>query len=229
MNISAVAIATVLILGVRFQTATAQTPPSPSEVRAYEGLHAAAYSGDTDRIRQLMPSEANLDRRDGAGRTPMIVAAFQSHDAVVQLLAEAGADPNALEDAKYDIITIAAVANDVDLVKLALQLGGKSGNVTSRYEGTALIAAAHLGHDAVVRILIKAGAPLNHVNNLGWTALIEAVILGDGGPRHRQTVKALVEAGADVNIPDRGGVTPLAHAQTRGYTEIAALIEAATE
>jgi ankyrin repeat protein len=92
--------------------------------------------------------------------------------------------------------------------------------VTSRYDGTALIAAAHLGHDGVVRQLIKAGAPLNHVNNLHWTALIEAVVLGQGGPRHVATVRALVEAGADKPLTDRDGRTALDLARARGYGEM---------
>jgi hypothetical protein len=61
--------------------------------------------------------------------------------------------------------------------------------VTSRYDGTALIAAAHLGHDGVVRQLIAAGAPLDHVNNLHWTAVIESIVLGNGGPRHQATLQ----------------------------------------
>ena len=40
---------------------------------------------------------------------------------------------------------------------------------------------------------------MDHVNNLGWTALIEAVILGDGGARHTRIVAALIKAGADGN------------------------------
>ena len=99
--------------------------------------------------------------------------------------------------------------------------------VTSIYDGTALIAAAHLGHDCVVKVLIRSGAPLDHVNNLGWTALIEAVILGDGGPRHVETVRALVEAGANVNIADRQGATPLQHARSRVYAGISAILERA--
>jgi ankyrin repeat protein len=99
--------------------------------------------------------------------------------------------------------------------------------VTSRYDGTALIAAAHLGHDAVVRTLIRAGAPLDHVNNLGWTAVIESIVLGDGGPRHVATLKALVEAGANVNLADRNGTTPLALARGRGFREMVVLLERA--
>jgi hypothetical protein len=47
-----------------------------------------------------------------------------------------------------------------------LQVGASAKLVTSRYDGTALIAAADLGRDGVGRQLIKAGAPIDHVNNL---------------------------------------------------------------
>ena len=99
--------------------------------------------------------------------------------------------------------------------------------MTSRYDGTALIAAAHLGHDGVVRQLIAAGAPLDHVNNLHWTAVIESIVLGNGGPRHQATLKALVDAGANLKLADRHGQTPLALARTHGYREMAQMLEKA--
>ncbi len=98
---------------------------------------------------------------------------------------------------------------------------------TSRYDGTALIAAAHLGHDGVVRQLIAAGAPLDHVNNLHWTAAIEAIVLGDGGPRHQATLRALVDAGANLKLSDRSGQTPLQLARSRGYEAMVRILEAA--
>ena len=79
----------------------------------------------------------------------------------------------------------------------------------------------------MVRTLIAAGAPLDHVNNLGWTALIESIVLGDGGPRHAATLRALIEAGANVNLADRNGATPLALARGRGLAEMVALLEKA--
>ena len=99
--------------------------------------------------------------------------------------------------------------------------------VIGRYDGTALIAAAHLGHDEVVKLLITAGAPLDHVNNLGWTALIESIVLGDGGPRHVETLRAIVRAGANVNLADRNGDTPLRLARSRGFKAMAAVLEQA--
>src|SRR5262245_59196404 len=112
------------------------------------------------------------------------------------------------------------------MLKLALELGGDPKAITSPYDGTALIAAAHLGHDEVVRTLIAAGAPLDHVNNLNWTAVIEAVVLGDGGRRHVACLKALLDAGANPNLPDRQGRTPLALARARGFDQMVALLQA---
>jgi ankyrin repeat protein len=205
----------------------AQMPPGEAEIGRYGGLHAAAAKGDIVTIGVAVMAKANLEERDSHGRTPLHVAAFQKQYAAARALLAAGADANAFERQKYDIVTIAAVANDVEMLKLALAGGASAKNVTSPYDGTALIAAAHLGHSEVVRSLISAKAPLDHVNNLGWTALIEAVILGDGGKNHQDTVQALVEAGARLDLGDRQGTTPLAHAKRRGYAEIAAILERA--
>ncbi|NRB17608.1 MAG: ankyrin repeat domain-containing protein [Rhodobacteraceae bacterium] len=220
-------IALALLVTVMATALHAQTEPSQSEIAAYDGLHRAAHIDDVAEITRLAARGADLNARDRNDRTPAHVAAFASNDAALRALAAAGADMNALDDELYDVLTIAAVANDPDMVSLALMLGNRPDLVTSVYDGTALIAAAHLGHDEVVRRLIGGGAPLDYINNLDWTALIEAVVLGDGGPDHRATVRALVEAGADISIGDRDGVTPLSHAQARGYLEIAEIIAAA--
>ncbi|PHR96769.1 MAG: hypothetical protein COA78_28275 [Blastopirellula sp.] len=217
---------TVLVLVSLFVVSAsfAQTAPSPTQIANYSGLLKAAHENDLIAIANLVNSGADLNVRDSHQRTPVHVAAFSSNDDALAALVVAGADMNELESGLYDVVTIAAVANDPELMTLALELGNRADLTTSVYDGTALIAAAHLGHAEVVRRLIKAGAPLDHVNNLNWTALIEAVVLGDGGANHIATVKALVEAGADISIGDRDGVTPLAHAEARGYKEIAKII-----
>lgn len=126
------------------------------------------------------------------------VATFAKQCAAVQALAKAGARLDLLENDRYDAVTIASVANDEESLRLLLTLGASAKQVTSRYDGTALIAAAHLGHAGVVRQLIAAGAPLDHVNNLHWTAAIEAVVR-----------------------------TPLQLARARGYGEMVRILEAA--
>lgn len=205
----------------------AQIAPSPSEIASYRGLHAPAQRGDVVAIGQLASSRAALANRDDHGRTPLHVATFARQRAAIRALLEAGADSAALDDDRYDAVTIAAVADDEETLRLLLDLGASARLVTSRYDGTALIAAAHLGHDAVVRQLIAAGAPLDHVNNLHWTALIEALVLGDGRARHQAVVAALLKAGASTALADGAGKTPLLLARDRGFTEITSLLEAA--
>ena len=219
--------AVLLLLCTLSVPALAQIAPSAVELQSYRGLHAAAAKGNAAEIEKLVKAGAAINARDGHQRTPLHVAVFTRKQDAARTLLRLGADANALEAQQYDIVTIAAVANDVPMLKLALDGGCKATNITSPYHGTALIAAAHLGHDEVVRTLIAAKAPLDHVNNLGWTAVIESIVLGDGGKRHVATLKALVDAGANIYFADRSGDTPLTLAKKRGYKEMVAILEKA--
>lgn len=206
-------------------TSAAQVPSTTSEAAFYTGLLAAASRGDVAAIADA--GSAALETRDAHDRTPLHVATFARRHDVIRALAKAGAKLGAFDHDRYDAVTIAAVADDEATLALLLELGASAGLTTSRYDGTALIAAAHLGHDGVVRQLIAAGAPLDHVNNLHWTALIVAVVLGDGWPRHQRVVRDLLAAGADTQLTDRDGRTPLALARVRGYAEMVRELEAA--
>jgi ankyrin repeat protein len=155
------------------------------------------------------------------------VATFAKQRTALRALASAGANLALLENDRYDAVTIASVADDEETLRLLLSLGASAKLTTSRYDGTALIAAAHLGHDGVVRHLIAAGAPLDHVNNLHWTAVIESIVLGNGGTRHQATLKALIDAKANLQLADREGRTPLQLARGRGYAEMVRMLDAA--
>jgi uncharacterized protein len=215
----------VTALALTALPAAGQVPPTDGERAAYQGLHAAAARGDADGIRRLATSGEPLNARDSNGRTPLQVAAFGGHGPAITALLAGGADPALLDNQRYDAVTIASVRDDVPTLKVLLANGASAKLITSIYDGTALIAAAHLGHDGIVRELVAAGAPLDHVNNLGWTALMESVVLGDGGRRHTETLRILLEAGADRRIADRQGRTPLDHAKARGYAAMIRLME----
>ena len=143
-------------------------------------------------------------------------------------LIEDGADVNA-KDASQEsayLIATSEVGDDPRLLELTLS-GGADVAAKDRFDGTGLIRAAERGNVRIVRRLLETDIDVDHVNRLGWTALLEAIILGEGGPAHTETVRALVDAGADVRIADGDGVTPLAHARRRGYDAIVAILRAA--
>ena len=206
---------------------SAQIAPSATEVARYTGLHAAAQRGDVSFIKAKPHSKDALNATDNYGRTPLHVATFAKQRDAIRALVKADADLNRLEKDRYDAVTIASVADDEETLRVLLQLGASAKLTTSRWDGTALIAAAHLGHDGVVRQLIQAGAPLDHVNNLHWTAAIEAVVLGNGGARHQASLKALIDAGANLKLTDSQGQTPLQLARTRGFNDMVTMLEKA--
>lgn len=209
------------------QSASAQVPPNGQEVVRFSALHTAAHRGNITAIEAAAAAKVDLNVRDSAGRTPLHVAVFAKKRDAVRALVKAGANINLLENDRYDGITIASVADDEETLRTLIELGASAKLTTSRYDGTALIAAAHLGHDGVVRQLIAAGAPLDHVNNLHWTAVIESIVLGDGGKRHQATLEALIKAGANLQLADRAGNTPLALARQRGYGAMVRMLEIA--
>jgi len=222
-------LAVVVLVAIQFggTASFAQRPPTERELRIYAGLHDAAARGDVVEIERLIREDEKPNIQDANSRTPLHVAAFLRQHAAARVLLRLGANVNALDAQRYDILTIAAVNDDLEMVNIALEGGANARAVTSLYNDTALIAAAHRGHVEIVRVLIAAKAPLNHVNDLGRTALLEAVVLGSGGTKHTATVEALVKAGADVTLPDRHGTTALQHARIRGYSQIARMLEQA--
>jgi ankyrin repeat protein len=188
-------------------------------------LFDAVSSGDVVAVKAAIAAGAPLDARDAAKRTPLLLATRANLVEIARLLIAAGADVNAKDNIRDTPFLYAGAEGRNDILKTILATGRANLKDTNRYGGVALIPAAHHGHPETVRILLATAINVDHVNNLGWTALIEAVILGDGGPLYQEIVGLLVDAGAK-NIPDGDGITPLEHARRMGFDEIAERIAA---
>lgn len=197
-----------------------------SSMASETDLHKAAAANDTARIETLIKDGARVDARDASGRTALLVATHADAVDAARILIAAGADVNAKDNIEDSPYLYAAAEGRLDILRLTLKAGADLKSV-NRYGGTGLIPASHHGHPAIVRELLKTRIDIDHVNRLGWTALLETIILSDGGPTHTEILKLLVAAGADVNLADRDGVTPLAHAEQRSYAEMARLLKAA--
>jgi ankyrin repeat protein len=188
----------------------------------------AAASGDADAVRAAIDAGATVDTRDDHRRTPLLHAAIGDHTAAARVLVAAGADPNAQDDQLASAWLVTGVTGSVTMMRVLLPAGPDL-TLKNRYGGVSVIPAAERGHvDYVRAVLAETDIDVNHVNNLGWTALLEAVILGNGGPAHQEIVAILLAAGADPHLPDSKGVTALEHAERHGYAEIATLLKAAT-
>jgi ankyrin repeat protein len=203
----------------------ARAQPAPAGAALIE----AAARGDLAAVRRALEGGAPLEARDGSGRTALLAATQGSHAAVARWLIERGADVNA-QDSMQDSAFLLAGARGLTEIVLAAHPKADP-KVLNRYGGTALIPACHYGHVETVRALLEwkgpNRVPVDHVNRLGWTALLEAVILGDGGPRHSEIVRLLIAHGADVHLADREGTTPLVHARQRRQPAVVALLERA--
>ena len=189
-------------------------------------LVRAAAAGDTAEVRRLLAAGAGVDGRTADGRTAVTAAALGDHAATARALIDAGADVDLQDADRNNALLVCGETGSVAMLREVLRAKPDL-TATNRFGGTALIPASDRGHVDMVRALLRTEIDVDHVNNLGWTALLEAVILGEGGPPHQRIVRALVDAGADVDLPDRDGVTPLAHARQRAYPEIVRTLEAA--
>lgn len=179
-----------------------------------------AEQGNTEEVKRLLKSGADINATGEGGRTAVLAATYHNQVETVDALIEAGADINIRDHNRNNVFLYAGAEGLLDILRLAIDAGADV-TLTNRYGGTALIPAADRGHVEIVReLLTRTDVDIDHINNLNWTALLEAIILGDGGENHQQIVKLLLKHGADVHLADGDGVTPLQHAQERGYQEI---------
>ena len=202
-----------------------------SEQSRIDGLHLilASEKGDIGMVKSLLEKGVYIHTQDKDGKCAVVAAAYGNYVEVAELLIEAGADVNMKDNTLQSAYLIATCEIPVsktqtDLLKLTLKAGADV-HRTDSYNGTGLIRAADRGYVEIIKELLKTDIRINHVNKIGWTALLEAIILGSGGKQHTEVVRLLVDAGADVNLPDKDGITPLSHAKTKNYIEIIKILE----
>lgn len=221
----------IVIFGIVGCTATpppafTAVPNTMNQSQLDRALIDAAGSGDLDAIKKLLAQGASVHAKDERGQTALIVAAYADAVEVGRVLITAGADVNVQDHTQQSAYLIPTADGGLEFLKLTLEHGADVHSLDS-YNGTGLIRAADRGHVEIIRELLKTDIKIDHINNLGWTALLEAIILGDGGKNHTEVVRILVDAGANVNLADRNGVTPLQHAKQRGFRDIIAILQRA--
>lgn len=186
-------------------------------------LLAAAAAGDVAEVRAALAAGASVEARDDRARTPLLLAALGDHVEVARVLVGAGADPNAMDHRHDTPWLVTGVTGSVAMLEVLLPAGADL-TVRNRYGGVSVIPASERGHIDYVRRVVTTGIDVDHLNDLHWTALLEAVILGDGSETYAEIVRILLAAGADPMLADRDGVTALEHAERLGHTRLAEVL-----
>jgi uncharacterized protein len=212
--------------------AATATPPArgidPGDARQNRTLLAAAREGNADAAALALRAGARLETRDGEGRTPLLLAVTHRRLLVARLLVALGANPDAPDDRHDTPWLVTGVTGEVEMTKLLLTADPDL-TLRNRFGGISIIPASERGHVEYVRFVANTtNIDVNHVNDLGWTALLEAVILGDGSRPFQEIVRTLLEAGADPSIADNDGVTAFEHAQDRGQRTVATILRRAS-
>ncbi len=172
-------------------------------------------------------AQRDLNATDTLGRSAALIAAKAGRHDVVAALIEAGADINAQDNICLNPFLWGCISGDLELVRMTVEAGADL-TLLTRFGGVGIHPPAEKGFVEVVRYLAEeTDVNVNLTNICGWTPLLEAIILQDGGPVQQEIVKALLDAGADPAMVDQWGVSPLQHARDKGFTQIADLLTAA--
>jgi ankyrin repeat protein len=217
-----------------------RVPVDAREADGSTALHWAARLDRVDLVQTLVRAKAQVNVTNRYGVTPLALASINGSAAVIDLLLKAGADPNTAGPDGETVLMLAARTGRPEAVELLVAKGADV-NASETWQGeTALMWAAAENHPEVVALLAKTGAELNARSTIpefpkvkvdaatmvftalpkgGFTALLLAARQGAS-----HGVRALAEAGADLNAIDPDGTTALNMAVINAHYDVAALL-----
>lgn len=187
----------------------------------------AAEQGNTDTLNKCLAAGVDINITNRQGRTAITLASLNKHYDCVALLISAGADIDKQDQTCFNPFLLSCLNNDLTLLRLVLPAKPDLDRLT-RFGGVGITPASEKGHVEIVReLLMHTDINVNHTNFVGWTPLLEAIVLNDGGAKQQEIVKLLLDHGANPHMTDKYGKTPLTLAREKGYHPIAELLVAA--
>jgi uncharacterized protein len=184
-----------------------------------------ARQGNLKRVIDMLDKyRFNTNFRDSNGQTALMAATYNNRIDVAKRLMKSGFSVNAKDNIDNTPYLYAAAEGYTEILKAAIPSANV--RILNRFGGTGLIPAAEKGHVENVKLILeKTTTDINHVNKLGWTALLEAVMLGKHNRNQAKIVKLLVDHHANKEIRDNNGLTAIDHAKRLGYKNIVKLLQ----
>jgi hypothetical protein len=207
------------------------TDPPPTATIALDAdtlstlLFEAIKAPDAAEVARLLAAGAPVDQPIDMGITPLMVASVRDDADMIRLLLDAGADPEIRSAGGLTALIIAAQQDKAGSIRALVEGGAQIDAVDGvpNHNNTAFCWAVYLGNLKAVKELIALGADINFIpGGAGDTPVITAV-----RANRVEALKLLLEAKADVNIPNKSGKTAMYYAKLSGNGEIIALLEAA--
>lgn len=181
----------------------------------------AAEKGNIDALKACLEKKADINVTNRQGRTAITLASLNKHYDCVEILLAAGVDINKQDQTCFNPFLLSCLTNDLTLLRLVLPANPDL-NCLTRFGGVGITPASEKGHVEIVReLLLHTEINVNHTNFVGWTPLLEAIVLNDGGAKQQEIVKLLLDNGANPHMTDKYGKTPLELAREKGFDEIA--------
>ncbi|KAL3929181.1 MAG: hypothetical protein SGPRY_002066 [Prymnesium sp.] len=181
-------------------------------------LDCACVLGDTQRVGELLASNADPDGTDPAGRSHLIAASGEGSVEVVNLLLSARASTGLTDGEGSYPLSWACARGHLPVAQLLLRAGASINARNARGESPLFVAAAR-GHNAVVRWLIEEGADPGLADGKGCSPLGAAAVRG-----HVVPLQALLEASASPDSLDSYGSSPLLLASEMCQMQAAAML-----
>ena len=144
----------------------------------------AAEQGNVDGLKSCLAKNVDIKRHQPPGANcHLIIASLNKHYDCVSLLIAAGADINKQDQTCFNPFLISCLTNDLTLLRTVLPANPDL-NCLSRFGGVGITPASEKGHVEIVReLLLRTDINVNHTNFVGWTPLLEAIVLNDGGAK----------------------------------------------
>ena len=196
------------------------------EVKTMKILEAVTAKKSIAEVeKSIKAGQSDINERNAKGESPLLIATHENNVALAQLLIDNGADVNLQDHIQDSPYLYAAAQGKTEILRYILAHSKPNQKIYNRFGGNALIPAAEKGHLENVKMLLEDGqVDIDHQNNYGYTALIEAVALRDGSAHYQEIVKTLLRYKANTELRDNNNLTALDYAKQLGYSGMVDLL-----